>query len=431
MGCSSCSSENGNPKGCKSNGGCSTGGCNRLNAYDWLSNDNFYDPSAYNAVEVSFKNGARKGFFWKPQEVHVVTGDMVAVDSSNGYDVGRVTLSGELVRIQMRKKKVGEDRIINKVLRKATHRDIERMHEARQLEKPTMIRARVIARSLGVEMKLGDVEYQADQRKATFYYTAEGRIDFRELVRLYAREFRVKIEMRQIGSRQESGKIGGIGACGRELCCSTWLTEFKSVNTTAARYQNLAINQTKLSGQCGRLKCCLNYELDTYLDELKSFPKNVDKLKTQMGEAVLIKTDIFKGIMYFAYQVKGRRGNIVPVHKDDVKKIKKMNDEGVIPEGLIHAEIESKLAKVDEEMDFADVTGQIELPAEEKKRSKRRYKKRSGNQRHKRGKGPSRSSDKQKQASSKQGERKGKPKHNRGKGNAPKNIKNKGNNEKR
>ncbi len=350
-----------------------------MNTYDWLSNDNFYDPTAYNAVEVSFKNGARKGFFWKSTDVHVVTGDMVVVDSNNGFDVGKITLSGELVRVQMRKKKISEDRIVNNVIRKASMRDVERMHEARKMEKPTMIRARVIARSLGLEMKLGDVEYQADQRKATFYYTADGRIDFRELVRLYAKEFRVKIEMRQIGSRQESGKIGGIGACGRELCCSTWLTDFKSVNTTAARYQNLAINQTKLSGQCGRLKCCLNYELDTYLDALKSFPKNVDRLKTEMGEAVLIKTDIFRGLMYYAYQVNGRRGTVVPVDKEVVKQIKKQNDEGILPEALIAADIEVRVDKTEEELDFADVTGEIELPAEERRRKKRKGRGRSSN----------------------------------------------------
>lgn len=343
-----------------------------MNTFDWLSNKNFYDPSAYNIVEVSFKNGARKSFFWKDHGVSCDSGDFVVVDTGSGTDVGQISLSGDLVRAQMKKKRVKEDRVVNKVLRPASERDMERMGEARKLEKPAMVKARVIARSLGLDMKIGDVEYQSDQRKATFFYTADGRVDFRELVRQYAKEFRVKIEMRQIGSRQESGRIGGIGSCGRELCCSTWLTDFKSVNTSAARYQNLAINQAKLSGQCGRLKCCLNYELDTYIDALSDFPERADVLKTKMGKAVLIKTDIFKGLMYYAYEVNGRRGTVMPVDKDMVKKVLELNSKGEAPEELTIAEIE--LPKVDaaEDLDFADVTGQIELP--EEKRKKRRKK---------------------------------------------------------
>jgi cell fate regulator YaaT (PSP1 superfamily) len=373
MGCAGCSTGgDGKPKGCKSNGGCSTGGCNRLNTFDWLSSKNFYDPSAYNIVEVSFKNGARKNFFWKDHDIHAETGEYVTVDTGSGYDVGKIALSGDLVRIQMKKKNTKEDRVVNKVLRKASERDLEKMAEAREKEKPAMVKARVISRSLDLEMKIGDVEYQADHRKATFFYTADGRIDFRELVRQYAKEFRVKIEMRQIGSRQESGRIGGIGSCGRELCCSTWLTDFKSVNTAAARYQNLAINQAKLSGQCGRLKCCLNYELDTYIDALASFPKKADVLLTQMGKAVLIKTDIFKGLMFYAYEVKGRRGNIMPVDKEMVKKVLEMNKKDEKPEDLVLAEIESNSNDEEEMLDYADVTGEIELPEEKKRRRKNR-----------------------------------------------------------
>ena len=319
MGCSSCSNgEGGKPNGCNNNGGCTTGGCNRLNTYDWLSDMDIYDPHDFEMVEVSFKHGSHKHFYKNQPHLNVVTGDMVVVDTGNGYDMGRITLMGELVRLQMKKKKVKEDAILTQVIRKANDRDMERLEEARRLDKPTLVRARVIARTLGLEMKIGDVEFQGDKRKATFFYTADGRVDFRELIRHYAKEFRVKIEMRQIGARQESARIGGIGSCGRELCCSTWLSDFKSVSTAAARYQNLAINQSKLSGQCGRLKCCLNYELDSYMDALERFPKNVDKLKTEVGTAILIKTDIFKGIMYYVYESSNGRGKFYPLTVDRV-----------------------------------------------------------------------------------------------------------------
>ena len=243
-----------------------------MNTFDWLSVMDVEDPEPFDIVEVSFKNGARKSFYKNPESLDIITGDNVVVETGTGYDIGRITLSGDLVRLQMKKKNVDEDAVLHAVLRRANDRDMERLEEARSMEKHTMIRSRVIARTLGLEMKIGDVEYQGDKRKATFFYTADGRVDFRELIRHYAKEFRVKIEMRQIGARQESARIGGLGSCGRELCCSTWLTDFKSVSTAAARYQNLAINQAKLSGQCGRLKCCLNYELDTYLDALEHFP---------------------------------------------------------------------------------------------------------------------------------------------------------------
>ena len=238
------------------------------------------DSELYDIVEVSFKNGSRKSFYQNPPYVRAIIGDTVVVESASGYDVGRISLTGELVRLQMKKKKVSETTIFPKLIRLANNRDLEKLEDARALERDTMIRARAIARSLNLDMKLGDVEYQGDRRKATFYYTADGRVDFRELIRHYAKEFRVKIEMRQIGARQESSRIGGLGSCGRELCCSTWLTNFKSVTTGAARYQNLAINQSKLSGQCGRLKCCLNYELDTYMDALQDFPVKHERLYT-------------------------------------------------------------------------------------------------------------------------------------------------------
>jgi len=366
MGCSNCG-----PEGCGNKGHCSTGGCNKMNTYDWISTLEINDPEIYNYVEVSFKNGARKDFFKCKSNIYQYhTGDMVVVECSPGYDVGTITLMGELVRLQMKKKSVYESRVQNSIVRKANTRDLEKLEEARLLEKRNLARARAIARTLGVELKLGDIEYQGDLKKATFYYTAKGRIDFRQLVKEYAKEFRIKIEMRQIGSRQESARIGGLGSCGRELCCSTWLSDFKSVNTSAARYQNIAINQTKLSGQCGRLKCCLNYELDTYMDALKGFPKKADYLMTKKGKANLVKTDIFKGLMYYVYDDITLRGVFHPLDKDKVKEILAMNKRGEKPENLtlFYTTVETQ---EQEEIQFADVTGIIELPTERKSRNKK------------------------------------------------------------
>lgn len=380
MACSTCSvDKNGTPKGCGDKGHCSSGSCNKMNTYDWIHARELNDPMEYNYVEVSFKKGAHKDFFKNNPSTHAVTGDMVVVETASGYDVGRISLSGELVRLQMKKKSTGEDKITSQVLRKANDRDLEKLEEARALEKAAMVKARVIARTLGLDMKIGDVEFQGDKKKATFYYTAEGRVDFRELVKSYAREFKVKIEMRQIGARQESARIGGIGSCGRELCCSTWLSDFKSVNTSAARYQSASINQTKLSGQCGRLKCCLNYELDMYMEAVRDFPDDVDSLKTKNGKASLVKTDIFKGIMYYAYDSDRMRGNFIAVSKERVKEIKLLNNKGIFPEELLDNET---LAQIKEEQentpDYEDVTGQIELPME-KRRKKKKPNKNKGN----------------------------------------------------
>lgn len=378
LGCTSCgTSSGGSTKGCNSNGGCATGGCNRLNTYDWLSSLDIIDIDPLNIVEISFKNGVHKQFFRVADQVRVVTGDMVVAETGNGYDIGKVSLSGELVRLQMKRRRVDERSVNNFVLRRANERDLERLQEAREAEQPTMVRARAIARTLGLEMKIGDVEYQGDKRKATFYYTADGRVDFRELIRHFAKEFRVKIEMRQIGARQESALIGGIGSCGRELCCSTWLTDFKSVSTAAARYQNLAINQVKLSGQCGRLKCCLNYELDTYLDALSDFPSGADKLYTQKGAATLIKTDIFKKLLYYVYDHERGRGAIYPMDLSKVKEIQEMNARGEKPAEF---DVAATTAFVPEEEGFVDVTGEIELP-DDKKRRKKKKKKRPDQQR--------------------------------------------------
>ncbi len=360
------------PLGCRQNGNCNSG-CNRLNTFDWLSLQDITDVRDDGIVEISFHNGMRKGFYLRPAKVEAFTGDWVVVETDTGRDIGCITLSGELVGLQMRKKKVSPERVKHKIIRKASERDREILQEARDLEKPTLVKARVIARSLGLEMKIGAVEYQADKRKATFYYTADGRVDFRELIRHYAREFRVKIEMRQIGSRQEAGLIGGIGVCGRELCCSTWLTSFKSVTTAAARYQNLAINQAKLSGQCGRLKCCLNYELDTYMEALKDFPKNADKLKTKQGIAVLFKMDIFEGLMYYSYANSKVPGQIYTLPIERVREIKEMNKAGELPEDLMAYVLEIEEPE-EEEIGFDSVNEVVELPMEERRKKRRRSK---------------------------------------------------------
>lgn len=365
--------------GCESKGHCTSGRCNKLNTYDWLSQLEIYDKNDFDLVEVSFKNGARKDFFRNEVGDRVITGDMVVVDTGNGYDVGRISLSGELVRLQMKKKKVNDSRIFYNIIRRAHHRDLEKLEEARALEKASLVKARVISRTLGLEMKIGDVEFQGDKRKATFYYTADGRVDFRELVKQYAREFRVKIEMRQIGSRQESARIGGIGSCGRELCCSTWLSDFKSVSTSAARYQYIGINQSKLSGQCGRLKCCLNYELDTYMDALKEFPKKADYLKTKFGTAQMIKLDIFKGLMYYGTKIDGRRGPVVTLDKEQVRKVLEMNKRGEYPTDLMSMQVVKEVAPEDEDMGYGQVDDVIELPDVKKKRKSTRGRGRASN----------------------------------------------------
>lgn len=368
MACASCGSGGCSTGGCQNKGLCVSGSCNKMNSYDWVAVLDIDDPVEYPFVEVSFKNGSRKDFFKNPN--HFITGDTVLVEvQGGGYDIGVITLSGDLVRLQMKKKYVNEDKILVGVIRKANERDLEKLENKVELERNTMIQARAIAQSIGLNIKIGDVEFQGDMKKATFFFTANGRVDFRELVRAYAREFKVKIEMRQIGSRQESARIGGIGSCGRELCCSTWLSDFRSVNTTAARYQNIAINQTKLSGQCGRLKCCLNYELDTYMDALKHFPTHANVIKTQKGNASLVKTDIFKGIMYYAYDDITMRGVFHPLDKEKVKEVLALNKKGVLPEDL-NSYAEAREEK--KEIGFADVTGEIELPNKKSRKKKKK-----------------------------------------------------------
>ncbi|MFN7326178.1 MAG: regulatory iron-sulfur-containing complex subunit RicT [Chitinophagales bacterium] len=378
LGCS-CSTGKDSVGGCGSNGGCSSGGCNRHNTYDWITALGIADSHPFDVVEVSFKNGSRKEFFKNPAFTRATTGDHVVVEApSGGYDVGIVTLSGELVRLQMKRKRVREDARLSAVIRKAHDRDMERLDELRKQEKEVMVKARAIARSIELNMKVCDIEFQGDGRKCTFFYTADGRVDFRELIRHYAKEFKIKVEMRQIGARQESARIGGLGNCGRELCCSTWLTEFKSVNTAAARYQNLAINQTKLSGMCGRLKCCLNYELDTYIDALEDFPDKADRLKTKAGLAVLVKTDVFKRLMFYAYA--DNRIKFYPLHVDQVWDAMDMIKNGTIPGSLddILAMAPPSEEVEDEEPDFENVDNVLQLPLEKRKKKKKKKKKGRG-----------------------------------------------------
>ena len=367
MGCGSCGIK---PNGCKSNGGCNTGSCNRLNAYDWLYNMPVADiDSSCKVIEVSFNNGSRKDFFRNVTLQQFEKGDMVSVEGVSGFDVGEVSLTGEIVRLQMKKRNVKEENPeMKKILRRSSDRDIEVWKQNKAREPQAIIRSRAIAKQLKLEMKISEVEMQADGRKATFFYIADGRVDFRELIKVYAGEFKLKVEMRQIGARQESAKVGGIGSCGRELCCATWLTDFKSVNTAAARYQNLSINQTKLSGQCGRLKCCLNYELDTYLDALQGFPDNCDTIQVTKGTANLIKKDIFRNLMWFMLPDSTKQ---YPLTIERVKKIKSLNSQGVIPEELEAVELTSSKPQ-EVEPEFVDVVGHISLRSLEKTDKKRK-----------------------------------------------------------
>jgi cell fate regulator YaaT (PSP1 superfamily) len=335
MSCSSCSSGGcGSTKssGCNSNGGCATGGCNRLNSFDWFSHLGIPEATIkYDIIEVRFKGG-RKEYYKNVNNLTLFTGDPVIVDMPSGYHIGYISMQGELVKLQLKKKNLGADYEIKNIIRAASAKDIEKFDQARNRESSTMYRVREIIIAQKLEMKLSDVEYQADNTKATFYYSAEDRVDFRELIKLLAGEFKIRVEMKQISLRQEAGRIGGIGVCGRELCCSTWLTDFKNVNTNAARYQNLSLNPVKLSGQCGRLKCCLNYELDTYMEALKDIPEVEKPLMTEKGMARLQKTDIFRKIMWFGYQ---EESTWIPLTIDQVKFIQDLNKQGIKPADLV------------------------------------------------------------------------------------------------
>lgn len=377
MGCSSCGSGGGTPRGCKNNGTCSSGGCNKLEVYDWLANVSLPAGQApYDIVEIRFKN-SRKAFYRNSKGLSIQTGDVVVVEASPGFDVGVVSVVGELSRIQVNKKEPGFKELeAKKVIRIANQEDIDNWVKARALEKDVMFSSRTLAVNLGLEMKISDVEYQGDLTKATFYYTAEGRVDFRQLIKDMADAFRIRIEMRQIGARQEASRLGAIGSCGRELCCSTWLTDFRSVSTSAARYQQLSLNPQKLAGQCGKLKCCLNYELDMYLEELKSFPKSDVKIHTEKGMAYHIKTDVFKRQMWFAYSGEAAIGSgLIVLSPDRVKEIIALNKEGVKPKDLSDF---TEKEEVEVKSDYENVVGQDSLNRFEHafKAKKKRKKKR-------------------------------------------------------
>ncbi len=382
MGCSGCTSARGCstvsgslPGGCKNNGSCGTGGCNKLSVFDWLSNMELPSGQApFDIVEVRFKN-SRKEFYRNTTNDQINVGDVLAVEAGSGHDIGVVSLSGELVRLQMKKRNVKENsEEVKKIYRKAKPSDIDKWQEAQKLEQATMYSARTMAVKLNLQMKISDVEYQSDRTKAIFYYTAEDRVDFRELIKVLANEFKVRVEMKQIGARQEAGRLGSIGSCGRELCCSTWLTDFRSVSTSAARYQQLSLNPLKLAGQCGKLKCCLNYELDSYMDALRDIPDvNHVKLETQKGRAFHQKTDIFRHIMFFSYT--DEPDTFIGLSVARVKEIMAMNAEGTKPEDLTLKVVPLKL--VEKKHDYENVVGQDSLTRFDRSKKKKK-KKRNG-----------------------------------------------------
>lgn len=385
MGCSSCSTgSDGQPRGCRNNGTCGTDGCNKLTVFDWLSNMSLpAGQRAFDGVEVRFKN-SRKEFFRNADGLPLSLGDIVATQAKSGHDIGVVTLTGELVRMQMRRKKESPDSDLPKIYRKATQRDIDKWQKCRNQEEEIQKRAREIAIILRLEMKISDVEFQGDGSKATFYYTAEDRIDFRQLIKDMAKAFGIRIEMRQIGYRQEAQRLGGIGSCGRELCCSTWLSDFRSVSTAAARYQQLSLNPQKLAGQCGKLKCCLNYELDTYMDALKDFPPTDVRLHTEKGPAFCQKSDIFKGVLWFSY--KDDPATWHALGKEQVLEIMEMNrkkDKVASLEEFATSRIE-EVEPIFENPVGQDSLTRFDRPKGRNNRSKKRNKRRRPNQ-----KGPS------------------------------------------
>ncbi|MDT0553348.1 PSP1 domain-containing protein [Urechidicola vernalis] len=373
MGCNSCSTtKDGVPKGCKSNGNCGTGSCDKLTVFDWLSNMTL--PSGqepFNIVEVRFKNGRKH--FYKNEGLQLCMGEVVTVEGSPGHDVGTVSLTGELVRIQMKKKGVAIDsEDVKKIYRKSSVRDIDIWEKARDKEIETQRRGREILGRLGLKMKLSDVEYQGDGNKATFYYTADERVDFRQLIRDLASAFSIRVEMKQVGLRQEAARLGGVGSCGRELCCSTWLTDFRKVNTASARYQQLSLNPQKLSGQCGKLKCCLNFELDSYLDAIKSFPKKETVLKTDRGDAVFVKMDIFKEEFWYTY--KDESFKWYKLDLEQLKEIVEANKGGETVSSLEDYELDAVSEK---KVSFEDAVGEDSLTRfDQPKRNKRRRNKR-------------------------------------------------------
>ena len=376
MACTSCSTSTGGaPKGCKNNGTCGTDSCNKLTVFDWLSNMSLPNGEApFDCVEVRFKNG-RKEFYRNTEKLSLSMGDIVATEVSPGHDIGIVTLTGDLVKIQMKKKGVNPNAPdIHKIYRKASQKDIDIWSQARDKEEPMKVRARELAIMQNLQMKISDIEFQGDGSKATFYYTAEDRIDFRQLIKDFAREFSTRIEMKQVGFRQEAARLGGIGSCGRELCCSTWLTDFRSVNTSAARYQQLSLNPQKLAGQCGKLKCCLNYELDTYMDALQDFPDFDTKLQTEKGTAVCQKQDIFKGLMWFAYTDNYANWHMLKIEqvKEIIAENKQKNKVSSLEDFAFEIEIEP-VQKFSNAMGQESIT-RFDQPKRKKSRNKNKNK---------------------------------------------------------
>ncbi len=375
MGCASCNTgKDGTPRGCKNNGTCGSDGCNKLTVFDWLGNMSLpAEMPPFFGVEVRFKNG-RKAFFDNRDRLSLSIGDVVATEASPGHDIGMITLTGELVRVQIKHKKEPMNlESYPKIYRKATQKDIDLWQSLSDKEAEVQKRAREIAMGLNLKMKISDVEYQGDGGKAIFYYTAEERVDFRQLIKEFARTFSTRIEMKQVGFRQEAARLGGIGSCGRELCCSTWLTDFRSVSTAAARYQQLSLNPQKLAGQCGKLKCCLNFELDAYMEALKVFPKMEVKLKTEKGLALCQKIDIFKGLMWYCYDKEWMNWHELSVEK--VNEIIQANKKGEKVESL---EAYAHQALPKEKEAFSNVVGQDSLTRFDQPRRKKSRKRNRG-----------------------------------------------------
>jgi cell fate regulator YaaT (PSP1 superfamily) len=342
--------------------------CSKLDSYNWMREISQMDIPE--VVEIRFKN-TRKDFYINVNKLRIKRGDIVAVEASPGHDIGIISLAGEIVDKQRAKAKFGGAEEMKKVYRKAKEADVEKWRDAISKEKETMLRSRQIANDLGLNMKIGDVEYQGDNTKAIFYYIADERVDFRQLIKVLAETFRIRIEMRQIGARQEAGKIGGIGTCGRELCCSTFISNFVSVSTQAARVQEVALNPQKLAGQCGKLKCCLNYELSGYEDARKAFPRNSQSLRTVAGDANLLKTDVYRGVMWYAYNGSGGQA-LVPVPAERVTEIVEMNKRGELPDDLV----ESAPEKVDRNIEYTSGAGEESITRFEKDHPRKKKKRR-------------------------------------------------------
>lgn len=340
-------------------------GSHKLEVFDWLEDINSDNPRKI--VEIRFKS-TRKDFYENVNDLRLQQGDIVAVEASPGHDIGIVSLTGELVLEHLRKCKVQIPQDgFKKVYRKARTTDIEKWEEAKSLEHATMIKARRIARDLRLNMKIGDVEYQGDKTKAIFYYIADERVDFRELIKKLAEEFKIRVEMRQIGARQEAGRIGGIGSCGKELCCTTHVTRFVSVTTNSARIQEISLNPQKLAGQCGKLKCCLNYELDSYIDARQDFPDTSITLKLDGCNASHIKTDVYKRTMWYIYS-KDDTTKIVGLSVDKVHEIIELNRRGVVIDDL---ESEVEVEEKSNELDYHNIVGQESLTRfDDKRRNK-------------------------------------------------------------